>query len=68
MTTGTLPVTPGYNTHLEIFFKPDKRGRKAAYRMSQMRAIRISLADAELFIAQGQATQLDGHPMKSLTD
>lgn len=60
------PNTPGYNTHLHVFFQHDKHGRKTAYRWSrlQMRAFRMSLADAELFIAQGQATQIDGHPMR----
>lgn len=61
-----LPNTPGYNTHLQIFFQADRHGRKVAYRWSpmQMRAFRMSLADAELFVAQGQATQIDGHPVR----
>lgn len=64
----SLPNTPGYNTHLYIFFQNDKNGRKIAYRWShwQMRAFRMGLAEAELFVAQGQATQLSGHPLKSI--
>jgi hypothetical protein len=67
MTMNKLPKTPGYNTHLEIYFTTDRRGRKMAFRWStyQLRAFRMPLADAELFLAQGQATQISGNPFKS---
>ena len=59
--------TPGYNTRLAIFFAADKNGRKVAYRWSpvQMRAFRMNLADAEMFVATESATLLAGHPMKA---
>jgi hypothetical protein len=58
--------TPGYNCRLGIFFKTNARGQRQAFRWSwsQMRAFRMSLADAELFIATEQADQLDGHPLR----
>ncbi len=58
--------TPGFNCRISIFFQNDRKGRRVAYRWSRaaMRAIRMSLADAELFIAQGQADQIPGHPLK----
>ena len=64
--TNTKTNTPGYNCHLEIFFSADKRGRKLAHYWSrgQMRAFRMSLADAELFVATGQATEIPGNPFK----
>lgn len=64
--TEQLPKTPGFNTHLEIFFSVDKRGRKLAHRWSrgQLRAFRMPLADAEVFVATGQATKLSGHPLR----
>lgn len=64
----TTTNTPGYNTRLAIFFAPDKNGRKVAYRWSgrQMRAFRMRLADAEMFIATDAATLLAGHPMKAV--
>lgn len=67
MTTAARPNTPGYNSHLDIWFAHDKRGRKAAYYFSclAVRAIRMPLADAELFIATGQATKVSGHPFKA---
>lgn len=62
----TKTKTPGYNTRLEIFFQLDKNGRKVAYRFSRMqfRSFRMSLADAEMFIATDQATLIPGNPMK----
>lgn len=69
MTTNTAPAaTPGYNSHLEIWFATDKRGRKVAYYYSRpaFRAIRLPLVDAELFVATGQATKVDGHPLKGI--
>lgn len=62
----TKPHTPGYNHHLEIWFKVDGNGRKTAWFWSRLafRAFRLPLANAELFVAQGQATKVDGHPFK----
>lgn len=62
----TTTKTPGFNCRLGIFFDHDKNGRKVAYRWGgrQMRAFRMPLADAELFIATDQADLLDGHPLK----
>ena len=64
--TASATKTPGYNCRLAIFFDTDKNGRKVAYRWSgrQVRAFRMSVADAELFIAQDQADRLAGHPLK----
>ncbi len=61
------PNTPGFNVHLSVFFQLDRRLRRVAYRWSptQMRAFRMSLADAESFVAQGFATDIGGHPLKS---
>lgn len=60
--------TPGYNCRLAIYFKVDKNGKKRAYRFShrQFRAFPMPLADAELFIAQGQADQIDSNPLTGL--
>jgi hypothetical protein len=60
----TTTKTPGYNCRLSIWFKNDRNGRQVAYYFSYgaCRAIRISLADAQLFIAQDQADQIAGHP------
>lgn len=62
----TKANTPGFNTHLEIYFSADRNGRKLAHRYSryQMRAFRMPLADAELFVATGQATEISGNPIK----
>ena len=59
-------TTPGYNIRLEIWFQNDKNGRRAAYYWSPraFRAIRIGLADAELFIATDQADLLPDHPFQ----
>jgi hypothetical protein len=66
MTQTAKPKTPGYNCHLDIFFSTAKNGRKLAhyFSRSQMRAFRMPLADAELFVATGQATEISGNPMK----
>lgn len=62
------PKTPGYNTHLEIFFSVDKRGRKLAHYWStrQLRAFRMPLAEAELLVATGQATEIPGNPFPAV--
>lgn len=63
-----MNATPGYNYRISIFFKTDRNGRKVAYHWSgrQMRAWRMPLADAEMFLAQDLADQIDGHPMQQL--
>ena len=61
-----METTPGYNRRIAIFFQLDRHGRKVAYRWSgmQMRAFRMSVADAELLLAQDYADLLPGHPMR----
>lgn len=61
-----MTATPGYGYRIEIFFKADRNGRKVAYHWSarQLRAWRMPLADAEMFIAQDLADEIDGHPMQ----
>ncbi len=61
-----MTATPGYNHRIEIWFQNDKRGRKVAYRWcyGAFQAVRMSLADAELFVATGQADLLPGHPFR----
>lgn len=60
--------TPGYNSRIAIFFQSDKNGRKLAYywsgRCGYGRAIRMSLKNAEMFVAQDLADLLPGHPLK----
>lgn len=56
----TTQKTPGYTVRLQIRFAFDKHGRKVAYRLSgacigMVRQIRMSLADAEQFLAEGLA-------------
>lgn len=68
MTAKTISgnATPGYGVRLQIFFAHDRHGRKVAYRFSWAaeRAFRMSLADAEIFIANETADQIPGHPFK----
>lgn len=68
MTATQATKTPGYNSRLEIYFTTDKNGKRRAFRFSprQFRAFPIGVAEAELFIAQGQADQIDGNPLKAL--
>lgn len=58
---------PRVTCHLSVFFQSDRHGRKVAYRWSgqQMRAFRMRLTDAEVFVAQGLATDIGHHPMKA---
>lgn len=57
--------TPGYNCRLSIAFTTDKRGKVLAYYWSGGRApvgslgrwMRMPLADARLFVAEGSADQ-----------
>lgn len=66
MTTRQTAKTPGYNSRLAIWFDHDKNGRKIAYHWSfrAFRAFRISVADAEMWIAQDLADRIDGHPLR----
>ncbi len=55
--------TPGYNSRLEISLSADKNGRPTAYYLLKSylctwRRIRMSHADAKLFVAQGQADEI----------
>ena len=61
--TATPTKTPGYNCRLCIWFDTTKSGKTIAYYWSFGRAIRIGLADAELFLAAEQADRIHGHPM-----
>lgn len=63
--SATATKTPGYSYRIEIWFKTDRRGRRTAwyYSYAAMRAIRIGLEDAELFIAQDQAGHVTGSPL-----
>lgn len=58
--------TPGYSYRLGIWFQTTKRGQRTAYYWSfpAMRAIRIGVTEAELFVATDKADLLAGHPMK----
>lgn len=57
MKATTENKTPGYNRRLMITFKYDKNGRKVAYYNLAGNIYRMSLAQAEAFIAQGQADE-----------
>lgn len=53
-----LPITPGYNKHLSIKFTITKNSqRRATYFSRAMRWLPIPAAEADLFIAAGQATE-----------
>ena len=64
--TATTTNTPGFNCRLQIFFSTNKNGQRQAFRWSfmQFRAIRMPLADAEMFLANETADLLPGHPLK----
>ena len=52
------PTTPGFNRHLDIKFTVTKNGqRRALYWSGGLRWLPIPAADADLFIAQGLATE-----------
>ena len=58
MTAAAKPApTPGYSYRITIWFSTDKRERKIAHYWSfpAFRAIRLSLADAEIMAATGTA-------------
>ena len=59
--TADKTKTPGYNSRLTIGFKYNKRGRKCAYYLSRFfgshRWIRMSLANAEIFVAGNLANE-----------
>jgi hypothetical protein len=66
-TTDTKPQpTPGYSYRIAIWFATTKRGQKTAYYWSflAMRAIRVPLADAEIWAATDAADVIAGHPFK----
>lgn len=65
--TAAPTKTPGFNCRLSIWFDTNKNGRKVAYYWSgrNMRAIRMSVTDAELFIATEAADRISGHPMRA---
>lgn len=65
MTTATIK-TPGYNTRLGIWFTTTRTGRRVAWYFSfaAMRAIRVSVTDAEIWIAGDLADQTCGHPLR----
>jgi hypothetical protein len=58
----TLPVTPGFDIHLTIEFKTTRTGQRQAWYWSPraFRKFRVSLVDAELWVAQGLATKATG--------
>jgi hypothetical protein len=58
--------TPGYNHRLQVWFGTDRRSRKVAWHwcVRAHRAIRLPLLDAEMMVAQDQADEIPGHPMK----
>jgi hypothetical protein len=51
--------TPGYNRRLEIKFTVTRKGQRRAWRYQResMRWLPMPVADADLFIAQDQATE-----------
>jgi hypothetical protein len=67
MKTPTIAPRPGHNCRLQVSFSYDKRGHKVAYRVSPTqfyRNLRIPLADALLFVAQGQADEVPYRKMR----
>lgn len=60
--------TPGYASRLAIWFQTTKTGRRRAYYFSTLagRVMPVPMADAETFIALGQADRIDGNPLKSI--
>lgn len=67
METTPATKTPGFNCRLSIWFTTDKNHKRVAFQWNNRcrRAVRISVTDADLFIAQGQADQISGHPMRA---
>lgn len=64
--TPTVGNTPGYSTRLSIWFVTTDSGRRTAwyYSWAAQRAIRVSLTDAELWLAGDLADRSCGHPLK----
>jgi hypothetical protein len=62
----TATKTPGYNTRLGVWFATTRTGRRTAWYFSfgAMRAIRVSITDAEIWIAGDLADQACGHPLR----
>lgn len=50
----------------EVWFTTTKTGKRRAYYYSiqQFRAFPLPLADAELLVASGAATEIPGHPFR----
>lgn len=59
-------TTPGYSSRLRIWFTTTGSGRRTAwyYSWPAQRAIRVSVADAELWLAADLADRSCGHPLK----
>jgi hypothetical protein len=57
--TADRPNTPGFNFHLDIKFAVTKAGKCRATYFSRraMRWLPVPVANAELFVAQGLATE-----------
>ena len=53
------PNTPGFNIHLDITFKVAKNGQRRAtyWSRASMRKLPVPAADADLWIAQGLASE-----------
>ena len=52
------PITPGYTRHLSIKFTVTRNGQRRAFYFGRaLRWLPIPVADAEIFIAQGFATE-----------
>jgi len=58
--------TSGYNTRLGVWFQTTRTGRRTAwyFSWSAMRAFRLPVADAEIWIAGDLADQTCGHPLR----
>jgi hypothetical protein len=54
-----IVTTPGYNIRLTVEFATDRHGRRYAqyHSVAAMRNIRVGVADAEAWIAQGLADE-----------
>ena len=59
--TATAPKTPGFNCRLTIEFKTDRNGRLYAQKISSRnpRWVRCNLADAQSWVAQGLADEVE---------
>jgi hypothetical protein len=57
--TADRPNTPGFNIHLDIKFIVTKNGKRRATYFSRraLRWLPVPVANADLFVAQGLATE-----------